>query len=413
MNFDSRKIFNIHFFLLLFFLITEYSRLTAMFPFLGEIQFGMIITLLAGGSLIFRIGVGKKLYVDKVHYLLGIYLLVIFLSWVNVSNTQVAWIHTKLFINYALFSFLIMNIIDNEKQLKVFLLVYLLLLLKLSVWQIRSYDYHVLQNEVFRDLLIERGLGGGFTGFLGNAGDFGVAMVVTIPFALYWMAFEKNMVWKFIYSLMALSFVLSIVHTSSRASGLGLLGILALIIVRGKRKLLGLVLGMACLVVIWGVSSDIYKNRFYSIQSYEKDENIVTRLDLWRAGLGMIAKEPLAGVGIGHFGMAYAGEHPGERSALAPHNIFIQAGSELGVIGLGILVLFIIGIFKSNNGVRNALKNDSVPACLGSVSKALDASLLGFLITGFFITTLYYPHLYLISGLSGAVHKLSAEKESC
>lgn len=60
------------------------------------------------------------------------------------------------------------------------------------------------------------------------------------------------------------------------------------------------------------------------------------RLAIWRQGAGHLAASPLIGIGLGEFRRVYT-PPPGrkQRPAAHAHNIFLQTGLDIGLIGLG------------------------------------------------------------------------------
>ncbi|MBN2435239.1 MAG: O-antigen ligase family protein [Spirochaetes bacterium] len=100
--------------------------------------------------------------------------------------------------------------------------------------------------------------------------------------------------------------------------------------------------------------SNLYKRIGWSIDVFNRQESLnklfTRRLDFWTAGLNMVEDYPLTGVGIGSFiielpnylnqmGKPFRFTDSGE-------NYFFQVGSELGLIGLIIILWLFYEIFK-------------------------------------------------------------------
>ncbi len=100
------------------------------------------------------------------------------------------------------------------------------------------------------------------------------------------------------------------------------------------------------------------KARFANIG---KDNTSVQRLDYWKAGLKMIESHPFLGVGYYNFAPVYAAHdraHLWHGKAQLPHNIFIQVGTDAGLIGLGIFVMLIYRNLKVAREIRRACAKD-------------------------------------------------------
>ena len=92
-----------------------------------------------------------------------------------------------------------------------------------------------------------------------------------------------------------------------------------------------------------------------------KDTTSVQRLDYWKAGLKMIENHPFLGVGYFNFAPVYAAHdraHLWHGKAQLPHNIFIQVGTDAGLIGLGIFLMLIYRNLKVARDIRRACAKD-------------------------------------------------------
>mgnify|MGYP001617628467 CR=1 FL=1 len=95
--------------------------------------------------------------------------------------------------------------------------------------------------------------------------------------------------------------------------------------------------------------------RFKSIFNLEESSN-KHRILMWRSSLDMIKDSPWIGIGIGTFEMNYpAYQGPYLRlkgysnytgSTIHAHNEYIETAAEMGILGIGSLIWFIIAIFK-------------------------------------------------------------------
>ncbi len=143
----------------------------------------------------------------------------------------------------------------------------------------------------------------------------------------------------------------------------------------------------------------------------EKDPSINTRLLIWNTTLSMIKEKPILGSGIGSFKMNYLNyqaEHLKDNpyyakyysNAREAHNEYLQIGSELGIIGLGIFLsiffIFYLIIAKYFNQESNNRKK--------IVVFGLSLGIICFLIHSLFTFPLHVPALgssfFIIIGLT-------------
>ena len=89
----------------------------------------------------------------------------------------------------------------------------------------------------------------------------------------------------------------------------------------------------------------------------------------------------------------------------AAHSFFFQVLGELGILGITCYIALIVSNFRYAWKIfRQAIEhNDAIFDRLG---KSIFASQLGFLISGAFLSTAYYPHLFIISGIIAVSYKL-------
>ncbi|MBN2212130.1 MAG: O-antigen ligase family protein [Sedimentisphaerales bacterium] len=119
--------------------------------------------------------------------------------------------------------------------------------------------------------------------------------------------------------------------------------------------------------------------------SEDRDSSAQSRIEIWKAGIRLIKDEPL-GVGPGNFTQAI-GRYCPEHENRDAHSTFIRCGGELGVIGLGVLLVIIFNaLWMYRKLIRRAnnlpLEYRSDYQWLGSAMAASLVSLLCFGLTG-------------------------------
>ena len=163
----------------------------------------------------------------------------------------------------------------------------------------------------------------------------------------------------------------------------------------------------ACLVVLLGTASDQYWQQMGTITS-ESDYNRTGetgRLQIWERGIGYMLGHPVLGVGPSNFQTAEGTISPlAERQQFgigvrwsAAHNTFIQAGAELGFPGLFFFTAMLVTAFRAQ---RQSFRNASRSTDTGrgpELTRALTASLIGFLIGSIFLSLTYSEMLYTCS----------------
>lgn len=397
------------------YLVFEYARISAMFPVLQPLQIGKLIVISTVVIWLFRCIMTRKLKFvsDKITWLMFLWLGLALGSSFFATDSELAFIAILDFARWVIIYFLIINLVDSLPKWQVFLWLLLLLNFKMSQFQIRQFvaGYAMSPNP---ELFIARGMGAGSTGFFTNAGDFGVAMCVVAPLAFYLIKAVRSKVLKVGGIIFFSAFAYSILNCGSRGAALSLFVMVFFFWLRTSRKFQSGVLLLLFLIGFWASAPEAWRERFTSTLNYEQDATTFRRFKLWEAGLKMSIDNQLLGVGINNFNTNYAARYhaPGEAGVpLAPHNIFIQAGSELGLPGFLSLLLVIFLVFKRNHQTRrlysqNNLKNDWI----ANFAHALDLSLIGYIVSGSFLSVLYYPHLYIIMTLAISLNQIARKQ---
>jgi probable O-glycosylation ligase (exosortase A-associated) len=400
---------------ILVYLVVEYARIPAMFPSLQALQMGKIVVIVTGLIWILRSVFTRKLkfVYDPLNWIMAIWAFIVIGSSFFAVNSTLATQGVIDFLKWIIIYFLIINLVDTLPKWRWFMWSLLLLNFKLSQFQIRQFmaGYEMASSP---GRFITEGVGAGSSGFFGNAGDFGVAMCVVAPLAFYLVRAVKSKGLKAGGIVFFSAFVYSILRCGSRGAALALFVMALFFCLRTPKKLQSGVVILLFMIGFWASAPEAWKERFVSAAEYQKDVTASQRLRLWGAGLRMSADSPLLGVGINNFGTNYASRYhaPDEEGiAWAPHNIFVQAVSELGVLGLFSLLTVMFLVFQRNRLTRRlSSENNLKDAWIAHFANALDLSLMGYIVSGFFLTVLYYPHLYVIMTLSISLNQIARKQ---
>jgi putative inorganic carbon (hco3(-)) transporter len=393
------------------YLIFEYASLAAQYHALQALSLGKIIAIVTFLIWIFHSIVKGKLVLvhNHINKLMLAWLIIAILSIFGAMDSTRAFFSANDFSKWVLIYFMLVNIIDSKAKWQWFVAIFLLLNFKMSQFQIRAFSAGLSAADDSSHFIRE-GLGAGSAAYFGNAGDFGVAMCVIAPLALFAFLTVKSKIWKTVSAGMFIAFVLSIIKSGARGNLLGLVAIGLGFMLKSSQKLLVGFAIAALLVVYWVTAPDIVRNRFEAATSSEKDETSTHRLQLWGTGIQMLLEHPVLGVGIGNFSVEYANRLFGgeSRQKWVPHNIFIQVSSELGFSGLICFLMILYFLFKTNKQTRDIAKRAPPDSqTFTNFAHALDLSIIGYIVSGSFLSVLYYPHLYMLMALTVSLNHIA------
>jgi probable O-glycosylation ligase (exosortase A-associated) len=346
----------------------------------------------------------KKIAVPPIAKYIFAFLALMAISVPIATNNGRAFSFTK---DFALFMFgavmPVMTFVESPKQTSIF------------------FRYWIGINALLAFYGLTHG-GRGVGSFLGDENDFCLAVNVALPYSFFLMSAAKSKTEKLLMlGCLALGLA-SVVTSLSRGGFLGLLAAAAAIWLRSPNKIRTLVIMLAAVAVLSLTVSDAYWKEMQTIQTADEEGDTgANRLYFWGIGWKMFLDNPIIGVGPANFQYnSFYYEDP-EKAARgfhvwgkAAHSLYFTLLPEEGIVGVYIFTAIgIIGwrlrrqvglSFRALQKTRPELITDQLKE-LYLLSRAIDVSLLAYLVTGAFISVLYFPHFWLIAAFSVVVRR--------
>ncbi len=383
----------IPFSLLLFYLFLEYGRPQAILPFLGVLRLSGITIILLALSVIHSGNIRLRdnqtiLYL----FLLG---LMVIHGPIAVNNYWALMIFITMLMNFIVFISLIRCVNDSDK--------YDLLV---KTWL----GIHVILAIIG---IVKKGVGVG--GFLGDENDFCLALNMVIPFPFF-LAVTASGKKRISYVALTCLFLFVIMLTGSRGGFVGLCTAFIYCWLRSKRKILVSFLVLLLAIFAYFVSPQTYGDRIHSITEEGTSSGTgEARVYTWKIGWHIFLDNPILGVGQGNFPWVfgkYEKEVTGSQEPFhgrsvagrAAHSIYFTMLPELGLMGTLPLIAIILYTFRDLNQIKKRiLKNVNSKAGFQAersyyIALALEGSLITYLVSSVFISTLYYPNLWFLIG---------------
>lgn len=386
------------FWLICIYLFFEYVRPQTIYPVIDVVPYAQIVILSALGVSLMR---GELFQVrNPVNRLIVLFFVVIILSTVTAYIPKQAYDNWYQYISWMIVFFLIVNIVNTENRFLVFLLSFLIYNFKMAQFSFRNW---VLSGLSFSSI----GTGGG-PGWFQNSGEFGIEMCVFFPLAACfvlalrsnWQRWKKALFW-----LLPVTALSGMVSSSSRGALLGCAAILIWFLAKSKLKIKGLLVLAIIGMFIFIVTPEEQVQR---LTMAGKDVTSQTRLNHWKYGLEIINDNPILGVGYFNW-LPYYNDYYGGREL--SHNIFIQCASELGYVGLTIFILMVFWSFLLNHRTRKVAREKlKGNRFISFMAHGLDGALVGYLVSGFFVTVLYYPYFWINIALTVALYNTACSE---
>lgn len=386
-----------------FYIILEYVRPQSIYPELDFVPWDKIVIGLA--VLALPMDPHRGWVRNRANFWLTTFFIVLVAASIFATFPSISWKHWFDFFGWFAVYFLIINSVTTAERYFVILAIFLVANFKLAFFGAR--------------LWMERGFGfsswgiAGPQGYFQNSSDLSSEMLMFAPIAFELALFVKPKVKRVTYGFLmlgAISGAMTVLGASSRGSQVALAAQVAGIAIQRKLKMKILVAIAIGLTMGYALLPAAERARFASAGT---DNTSIQRLDYWRAGLKMIESHPFLGVGYFNFAPLYALRDPTKLwhgTAQLPHNIFIQVGTDAGLIGLGVFLMLIYRSLKTTKDIRLACENNrNAPAFAPNIARGLVITTWGFVIAGQFNTVSYYPffwiNLSLIVALSNVVNR--------
>jgi O-antigen ligase len=268
--------------------------------------------------------------------------------------------------------------------------------------------------------IVKKGRGVG--GFLGDENDFCMTLNMIIPFAFFMALAEKNIRRKFIYIALTGLFLLANIITFSRGGFIGLAAVAIFCLLKSPKKIISTIVIVLLALSVLQFAPDKYWSEMKSIQQEGASEGTGReRVYQWKVGWKMFLDNPVMGVGQGNYPFRFReyeiksgfskGLEGRSRAGRAAHSLYFTLLPELGVAGAIIFFLMLYAVYKDTRAIRKISKGDYPrfpfdKSKLFYLSLAMEASLIGYLVSGFFISVLYYPSFWILMGFVLALRKV-------
>ena len=376
------------------YLVIEYNRLQMVWPVLDVIPWAQTLLLL---SLFFalRDPLSRRPPLGAVVPMTAFALSVLL-------STAFAYLPSKalsewtMFFGWYVVVLLLAGVITTRQRLLLFLVVYYLVNLKMAqhgfrVWAGRGFGF--------------AGWGAtGSPGWFQNSGEFGMQMAVFLPIVIAHIATLRHRVSKSVRLLLygiGLVVVSSIIASNSRGAvaALAAVGLWTLTYARHRaRWSLWQLQPRWCLVVM----PQEFKARF---ETAGADDTSTYRLTYWKYAIDAVAERPMFGVGFRNWPEYVVSNYPeligleSGKGVEAIHNTYLEATTELGLVGAIVYVFILLQIFVMNRATarRTARSSDYL---VSATAQGLNGSLFAMLVASTFMSVLYYPFVWVLLALT-------------
>lgn len=273
--------------------------------------------------------------------------------------------------------------------------------------------------------------GVGIGAWMADENDFCMVMNMATPFGYFLFFGAEGMKQKLKYLGLMGTFVLAAMTSLSRGGFIGLASVGVYCWYRSPKKLTALLLVVVAIVFMLIAAPDKYWDEMSSSTSEETMEigTGAERLYTWGIGMEMFLYNPIIGIGQSNFPWTFELYEGGrtflERSIAGrqAHSAWVTLLSELGLAGILIIGGMLLQCYKDLKFVRTKFTPVASREKHGQtisakedmrvyLARAMEGSLIGFIVSGVFISILWYPSLWIMLGFVVALRNIAEDKPS-
>lgn len=248
--------------------------------------------------------------------------------------------------------------------------------------------------------------------------DLALIIVAVIPIAIYLMRPMATRQERYLGLVSLGIFVLVLARSGSRGGFLGFSAVMIYVLLRfvvfpKLTRLKAVAAGVVLLLLFAGPAYWTTMRTMFDEDDYNRNSP-TGRVEVWKRGLGYMSSRPLLGVGLS----AYPQAEGRSESALAraerdrgfkwsvAHNSFLEVGVEQGVPGFIVFFGFFVGGTLILRRLIRRHPEINGRWSMAPMAQVLIASLLGFAVSGFFLSAQHFSVLYMLLGLTVGLAKL-------
>lgn len=321
-----------------------------------------------------------------------------FLSIPLAINRLEAWTEfSGSFIRCVVMFVVIVNVVRTEARLKGLLFLALASGVVLSVGAINDYRLGLLTVEGYR----ASGVG---AGMFGNTNDLALHVVTLVPISIALCFGSRALLAKIGFGVTAALMMAAVVLSYSRGAFLGLIVVLIFMALRiGRRNRTGVVLAILAIAAAFlllapgSYGARLLSIIFPSLDTRGSADN--RRGELFRS-LYVALRHPLFGIGMGNYQpeMSLRGQ--------VTHNAYTQVAAEIGLAALVCYTMFIVTPLRKLGQIVRQTAEQSDKSKYYYLAIGLQASLLGYMVSSFFLSVAYFWYVYYLVGYAICLRRL-------
>jgi probable O-glycosylation ligase (exosortase A-associated) len=308
-------------------------------------------------------------------------------------------------IKAVIFFWLIGTVVTTRRRLEAFLWVLTLCSIPLAATALSNYWSGNFITHATSSVQRIAGYVGG-AGLAGNPNDLALMLNLVAPLTGALFVITRHPVLRLIALAALVLTVAAVIATFSRAGfiTLAVLGVAAFAAMVRRGALIASVIVVFLALGAFVLIPAEYFQRLSTITNIEADMtgSAQGRWDDYFVAMEYIRQHPIVGAGLGQDLLALNVTR-GHATWRSVHNAYLQAGVDLGLPGLALLLALLMASFANARRVRRQALRTPRLRDLGVIASGIHLSLLAFAVASFFHPIAYQFYFFCLAGLAVAL----------
>lgn len=248
--------------------------------------------------------------------------------------------------------------------------------------------------------------------YIGDNNAIALALVTALPI-MWYLRLQAEKTWLRIgLTGLTIFSAISIIGTYSRGALIGGAAMLFFLWMKSRNKLRTGIAVLLIVPLIFTIMPDKWFGRMETIDNYKEDSSAMGRINSWHFAAN-VAKDNILGGGYRVFTprmfLVYA---PEPRTFFDAHSIYFQVLGEHGYIGLTLFLLLMLFAWRTGSRILKFCKNKEDLKWASDLAAMCQVSIIGYAVSGAFLTLAYYDLYYGIVALLVLLEKLVLQTQS-
>ncbi len=339
-----------------------------------------------------------KLYLDSITLIfIGLCIFTAFTS-IFALHPDLAWPQWIQFSKIILMSLLTIQIVETKKELNALMM---LIVFSLGFYGLKGGVFSILTGGNYLVF-------GPSLSFIASNNPLGLALNMIVPIAVYLGYLESSRFIKYLLYIIAGLSAIASLFTYSRGALVGLIAVIILLVLQSRARIgLLLLLSIFMGLALW-IAPDKWYVRQQTTLNYDEDRSAVSRLNAWQLAWRIASRHPMTGLGFKcHTPQIYQEYFPESPTDNDFHSVYFGMLGEHGFPGLLLFMLLFLISFAKLRKMRRRTKSSEYGVWYRSHARMLEISLIGYMVSGAFLTMQYFDLLYLLIAVIAILERLA------